>query len=210
MNGELLKTLKTYQDEGYVKHYLTKQKALDKFVAPLFDRFMELIPGKNIIDLGCGPGYDAMKLMKRGCHVVGIDLSREMINTARNFNKNNPKGHFIVMDIMKLNRHFANEHFDGAWVCASLLHIPKKIIGKALNNVNNLLKPVGIAMVSLQNGKGEELKKEKMPEAESERFFAYWQKQEFINMAKKCGFSNIDFIQIDKWLNFYLEKPIKP
>jgi SAM-dependent methyltransferase len=45
------------------------------------DRFFS--SGDSILDLGCGPGDDAVHLIKRGVHVTAIDASRPMVERAR-------------------------------------------------------------------------------------------------------------------------------
>jgi SAM-dependent methyltransferase len=39
--------------------------------------------GTRVLDAGCGPGLVSQALLLAGCHVVGVDLSREMIERAR-------------------------------------------------------------------------------------------------------------------------------
>lgn len=39
--------------------------------------------GDSVLDLGCGPGDDAVHLMKRGVRVTAIDASRPMVEQAR-------------------------------------------------------------------------------------------------------------------------------
>lgn len=46
-----------------------------------FDRLFE--SGDRVLDLGCGTGEDAIHLAQRGVRVDGIDVSQEMIETAR-------------------------------------------------------------------------------------------------------------------------------
>jgi SAM-dependent methyltransferase len=40
-------------------------------------------PGDSILDAGCGSGFDAVPLRARGCEVVGVDASPEMVRIAR-------------------------------------------------------------------------------------------------------------------------------
>jgi len=40
-------------------------------------------PGARVLDVGCGPGFVSAALLQAGCQVVGIDLSGEMIERAR-------------------------------------------------------------------------------------------------------------------------------
>jgi SAM-dependent methyltransferase len=39
--------------------------------------------GGRVLDAGCGPGLVSEALLEAGCRVVGVDLSREMIDRAR-------------------------------------------------------------------------------------------------------------------------------
>jgi SAM-dependent methyltransferase len=41
-------------------------------------------PGQTVLDLGCGTGEDALRLMEAGVCVRAIDASREMVSIARN------------------------------------------------------------------------------------------------------------------------------
>jgi SAM-dependent methyltransferase len=41
------------------------------------------VRGKTVLDLGCGTGENTVPLAKRGAHVIGIDISPELIELAR-------------------------------------------------------------------------------------------------------------------------------
>src|SRR5579871_3756970 len=61
-----------------------QHKPLDR---ELLDRFAARVPPDAIAcDLGCGPGQIARYLYERGVQVVGVDLSPEMVRTARTLN----------------------------------------------------------------------------------------------------------------------------
>jgi len=53
-----------------------QREAVWRHVAPLFE------PGQAILDLGCGTGEDALRLMEAGLRVRGIDASGEMARIA--------------------------------------------------------------------------------------------------------------------------------
>ncbi len=44
---------------------------------------LALVPGRTVLDVGCGTGRHAVELARRGCCVTGIDLSRGMLEQAR-------------------------------------------------------------------------------------------------------------------------------
>lgn len=71
--------------------------------------------GKHILDIGCGTGDDARELAKwvgNQGKVVGIDLSKAMIEEAQQRNTNTPELpiEFLIGDMQKLP--FADETFD--------------------------------------------------------------------------------------------------
>ena len=41
------------------------------------------VTGKTVLDLGCGQGENCLALMLRGAYVVGIDISPELLELAR-------------------------------------------------------------------------------------------------------------------------------
>ena len=46
-------------------------------------RWLNAAPGERILDLGCGTGVIAERLMRRGCRVLGLDIDADMLRAAR-------------------------------------------------------------------------------------------------------------------------------
>lgn len=57
-----------------------------RYVWPAVRALLPAAKGRRILDLGCGNGYISGRLHEMGHHVVGIDLSNEGIELARNRN----------------------------------------------------------------------------------------------------------------------------
>jgi len=70
------------------------------FSYPLFAQFNSSLPGKNILDLGCGPGLLAKYYHDHGFSVTALDFSENMIKAAR---KRCPKCHFITKNVLQLD-----------------------------------------------------------------------------------------------------------
>lgn len=64
------------------------------FLPQVFDLAGALKPGTRVLDIGCGNGFTCGEFIKRGCMVVGLDLSEQGIGQAR---RAHPKGRFEVL-----------------------------------------------------------------------------------------------------------------
>lgn len=101
-----------------------------------------------ILDLGAGPGRDSRYLAGLGFSVVAADLSLEMLRIGRS-----AKVAHVQADMVELP--FRSNTFAGAWVCASLLHLPSSNHGQALMELLRVLAPGGLVAVSMKAGEGE-------------------------------------------------------
>lgn len=140
-----------------------------------FHRFIDLLTGKNILDLGCGSGDAAYYFSQKGLDVTCVDLSENMIKLCLEKGLN-----AIVMDIEDLK--FDESAFDGIWAVTSLLHIPKLKLPHVIDKLHSILKPHGILYVSVKEGEGEGVFKDK--ESDSERFFSFWEKEKLLDLFK--------------------------
>ena len=50
---------------------------------PYVDKFLNYLEGKKVLDIGCGVGNLTKYIMDKGFNVEGIDLSKEMLNIAK-------------------------------------------------------------------------------------------------------------------------------
>jgi len=142
-----------------------------------FKQFIELLSGKDIFDLGCGSGDHALYFKKQGLHVKCIDISEKMIELCKR------KGlDAQVMDIENLK--FDDNSFDGIWAVTSLLHVPKKKISKVIDKLSRILKPQGPFYVCVKEGTSEGMVVDGN-DPTTKRFFAYWQKNEFLEIFNK-------------------------
>ena len=105
----------------------------------------DLPPGSLFLDAGCGPGLVAAALLASGLRVVGVDLSREMIERARTrcaaFGERAMFLHGSVLD-PSVEQHGP---FDGAISRYVLHHVldPSEFLGRQVE----LLRPGGVLVV---------------------------------------------------------------
>lgn len=122
----------------------------------------------------------------RGLKVTGIDLSDGMIAIAK---RQNQEGEFLVMDMAEIGQ--IDGEFEGIFMKASLLHIPKKEIDYILQKIVAKLKNGGYIYIAVkekrENGAEEEIKKENDYGYPYERFFSYFTVSEIKNYLNNFG-----------------------
>lgn len=67
--------------EAYLRLYPQRDDADAERVVRLIEAVLPL-PGRRVLDLGCGPGRHAAQFHRRGAHVVGFDRSMSLLSRA--------------------------------------------------------------------------------------------------------------------------------
>lgn len=205
-------TKNTYENPQVIKGYI-KTHALNPKLHILLEKFSKHINGKQVLDLGCGPGHDSYKFAELGFDVTGVDYSSEMIKQAKILKSigNNPN--FIVGDMRELKKLFPKNHFDAAWISASLIHIEKNDVSKVLVGLKNVLKNKSIIYIGIKGGKQEmKIVKEKKYGKKLHRKFMFWEKDNFTKLLKENGFEILKVSenkngttgkQPTNWINYF-------
>lgn len=200
MEKEIEETINSYNNnaERYSKTYNLS------YIEKQLKFYLENFNGNRILDVGCGHGRDASYFSEKGFDVVGIDLSEELLKTAR---ENSPKSRFYLMDMRHLD--FYSNLFDGIWACSSFLHVPYKDAESTLKGFNRVLKPEGLMFLCVLEGEGEKMEKT-MKFQEYERFFAYYSKDRIEDLMDKADFNVINCEVEEKprgsWINLFCRK----
>lgn len=117
---------------------------------PSIREFLSLLPAKpRVLDLGCGPGYESMRLSNEGAEVVGIDFSEANIRIAQ---ERCPGCRFAVMDFRTLDNRFGL--FEGVFASASLIHIAPDAIAAVFQRIAQILKEDGLLLTIVRDGAG--------------------------------------------------------
>ena len=116
--------------------------------SPRLDPFLDrLPPGAAILEMGCGDGRDAARMMARGFDVHPNDGTPAMARLA-----SERLGRAVpVMDFAELE---AVETFDAVWCQASLLHLGEEELTPVLARIHRALKPGGWHWASFKDGAG--------------------------------------------------------
>jgi len=151
------------------------------------DAFTPLIkPGGLVLDVGCGGGRKSRYLVEKGFRVVGVDFSEKMIEIAK---REVPSGEFHALDLRDAKT--LGRMFDGIFMQAVLLHVPRADAGAVIKEMAELLAPGGclyIAVKERRPGQTEEaLVQENDYGYPYERFFSYFTLDEIIAYMQDAG-----------------------
>ncbi|HEY4520564.1 MAG TPA: methyltransferase domain-containing protein [Candidatus Paceibacterota bacterium] len=205
MNPQVDKTIQHYDKiaEKYSQINFQPEFWFDEFKI-----YKTLLPGKKILDVGCGSGRDAVLFTQNKFDYTGIDGSSGMLAVAK---AKAPKAKFIKSSFNSLNR-FKN--YDGFWAAASLLHIPKVEIKSVLISLGKTIKPTGAGFISMKPKEGnvdESFVQDQRYDGLG-RFFAYYTPTEFKEILNDCGFEvikstkKLEMPDNKVWLCFFVKK----
>ncbi|PIE06787.1 MAG: SAM-dependent methyltransferase [Rhodobacterales bacterium] len=103
--------------------------------------------GARVLDLGCGPGDTAKRLMAQGFSVDAVDATPAMVAEAR------ARG--VAARLATFDEIAGDALYDGIWANYSLLHAPRSAMPGHLARLHRALKPGGLFHIGLKLGEGE-------------------------------------------------------
>jgi cyclopropane fatty-acyl-phospholipid synthase-like methyltransferase len=113
-------------------------KMLDGPRAPFLGEVLRLIPpGSDVLEIGCGPGTDAVALAE-GRRYTGIDLSGVQLAHARTLV---PDGTFVQADVLEIE--LPHECFDAVVALYVFNHIPADGMPELFERISSWLRPGG-------------------------------------------------------------------
>lgn len=148
---------------------------------PYVDKFLNYLEGKKVLDIGCGVGNLTKYIMDKGFKVEGIDLSKEMLNIAKQ------KYSDIKFYEMNMKEITLRKKYDGIMLAYSLFHLTKKEVIEVLPKYYDLLNSNGKILLILQYGQGERIVDEPLKEG-LKIFINYYSQDEIIEILKNNSF----------------------
>lgn len=203
------------RDETKLFYDLTAERTADEWyrndiLLPTIKDFIALIPGNpRILDLGCGPGHESMRLASLGAEVVGIDFSRECIRVAK---ERCSQCRFEIMDFLKVDDRLGE--FDAIFACASLIHVVENMLETVVRSITGLLKKGGYFLMIVQDGRGinEKWSNLEIDGRKLRREVYAIEKERLITIARAAGlhFSREGYLDQSlleqKWRNYIFER----
>ena len=146
-----------------------------------YDKFLETINGKKILDVGCWIWNYTNYIFEQWFDVLWVDYSDKMLNIAQN---KYPDISFVKMDMLNIQ---LSEKYSGIVCANSLFHIPKNDISNVLYKFYELLERDGKILFILLGWKGEWFQREPINDNLS-LFVNYYSMDEFIEILNNVWF----------------------
>jgi ubiquinone/menaquinone biosynthesis C-methylase UbiE len=154
---------------GFISH-LEKGQEWDKiefhvtgirFVDRMIERIEEYGEGEpshsSILEIGCGVGRFLKPLACRFKYVCGVDISKQMIKSAKEYCASLPNIDFVLNDGMSLS-HINDERFDYCVSAGVFQHITdSKVILSYIHEAIRVLKPGGLFLFQFEGNRTEEV-----------------------------------------------------
>ncbi|MBK9051014.1 MAG: methyltransferase domain-containing protein [Chloroflexi bacterium] len=157
-----------------------QHKPLDR---QLLNRLAERTRGRGLVcDLGCGPGQVARYLSEQGVTVMGLDAAAGMIAQAQQLNPGIP---FVQGDMLALD--VPDSAWAGIAAFYSLIHIHRQQLHHVLTELNRVLQPGGLLLVSFHIG-SETLHLTEWWEQLVDLDFHFFQPAEMAHFLEQAGF----------------------
>jgi 2-polyprenyl-3-methyl-5-hydroxy-6-metoxy-1,4-benzoquinol methylase len=136
---DIWNTNAAFWDERSGNDGLTMQRTL---IAPVTERLLDLKPNERVLDIACGNGAFARRMVQLGAHVVACDFAERFIERAKARTTENAER--IVYKVVDATDETAllalgAQSFDAAVCTMALMDMPE--IAPLLSALSQLLKP---------------------------------------------------------------------
>lgn len=131
-----------------------------------------------ILDAGCGCGRDVEAFRRSGYAVVGLDMSKGMLQQAADFTS----ASLVQGDVRRFP--FASASFAGVWSAAVLTHLPHAAMPDALAEMRRILKDGAPAFLSLRTGGADGWQ----PFRGVRRWYSHWSAEAALPILALTGF----------------------
>ncbi len=123
-------------------------RSLDTDDVRLLPELVKRLPkNARVLDAGCGAGIPVTKILAEQFDVIGVDFSETQIQIARMLVS---QAEFLCADIVDLG--FPDECFDAICSYYAIIHVPREEHARLLANYFRMLKPGGLALMTMGRG----------------------------------------------------------
>ena len=142
-----------------------------------FLKFLQDEGRETLLEIGCGPGGDALFFQNQGLRVLAVDNAPTMVKLTAE--KGIPAR---ILDCYNLDE--INERFDAVYTMNCLLHIPKRDLDQVLDLISGRLNENGIMYIGIWGDQNFEGIWEK-DRYEPKRFFSFWKTEALLEVLQR-------------------------
>ncbi|MCD6225755.1 class I SAM-dependent methyltransferase [bacterium] len=181
--------------EEYLRRFRLDSDA-NKHTLKYLKLLIKLLPqNSKILDLGCGAGIPATKILAPFHEVIGVDISEKQIQLAR---KNTPEAKFIKADMLEID--FPVNSFDAIVSLYAIIHVPRKYHRELLEKIWKMLKPGGYFLATMGATDLKEAKEENWLGVPM--YWSHFNRKKNTTMLEEVGFEILKAkVEIEKELN---------
>ncbi len=202
ISSGIQRTRESYNKNAALYH---KEQTRPLVAQAQLDEFMNMVhPPAQVLDLGCGAGFDLGYLAQK-YSVTGIDSSKDMVEIAR---MENPNSEVVLSDIVSAD--LGESKYKGVWARDVLHHISSNDLDFVFGKLFKGLVPGGVLYAIVREGEGEHLERETRGGYSLQRFYHYFTEKELVERAKHAGFELIKTehnARSHKWLTGVFKRP---
>ena len=202
MSPKINHTIRTY-DAIHDLYDAETRDFWEKFPAQTVKEFVSRLHGKDVLNLGSGPGRDSIILRDHGLNVTCIDGSKEMVDMTSRLGFKS-----IQADLRDLN---LEPFYDGIWAYSSLIHLTFEESKALLGKIHDLLRQGGILLLGLIEGEGNETRS--IANSSYVRYFEYYGKEKVESLLQdtrmKLVYQDTFRPGNHTYLNYILEKELE-
>ena len=183
--------------EGYntiATEYLAARKQPQQQDVELLDELVQRLPeNAYVLDAGCGAGVPVTQTLSRRFRVVGVDFSEEQVCLAR---KLVPEAEYICRDFTALD--FPEASFDAVCSYYAIIHVPRDEHRSLLKDFHRMLKPSGLALLSMgMSNISADIDEDFLS---ARMYWSHYDAETNFRLVEECGFGII-------WSKFITESP---
>jgi len=111
----------------------------------------DIAPGERVLDIGCGTGTLALRCLRRGAQVTGLDSSAFMLEQSKkNATAAGLDGQLMLIkdSVTQLKKHFENESFDVVMSTMALGEFPHEYLQFIMRDCLQILRPGGRLIIA--------------------------------------------------------------
>ena len=176
MCPKFIDTIRTY-DAIHDLYDAETRDFWEKFPAATVREFVSRLHGKDVLNLGSGPGRDSLILREQGLSVTCIDGSKEMVEMTSRLGFKSIQADLRDLDLAEL--------YEGIWAYSSLIHLTYDESKELLEKIHILLRPGGILFLGLIEGNGHETRN--VANSCYTRYFEYYDENKVESLLHGTG-----------------------